>query len=163
VRPGDNSPFHFFEFKYDGTDHLGSTTAFRVGDDLIWVVGATAPKSDFLADVWRTQAVTLMVAAAAVLVAVLLAASMARWGSGPVQSLIGFMQRVGDGDLDARADLGGSREFRRLSLALNRMIADLRDRLRLRHSLDVATQVQQRLLPRRAPSVRGLDVAGHST
>jgi sigma-B regulation protein RsbU (phosphoserine phosphatase) len=43
------------------------------------------------------------------------------------------------------------------------MIADLRDRLRLRHSLDLAMQVQQQLLPRKSPSVPGLDVAGHST
>src|SRR5262249_23938033 len=37
------------------------------------------------------------------------------------------------------------------------------DRLRLRHSLGVAMEVQQRLLPAGAPQVRGLDVAGHST
>ena len=43
------------------------------------------------------------------------------------------------------------------------MIADLRDRLRLRHSLGVAMQVQQRLLPAAPPHIRGLDVAGHST
>ena len=43
------------------------------------------------------------------------------------------------------------------------MIADLRDRLRLRHSLGIAMDVQQRLLPGRPPQVRGLDVAGHST
>jgi sigma-B regulation protein RsbU (phosphoserine phosphatase) len=39
----------------------------------------------------------------------------------------------------------------------------LRDRLRLRHSLGVAMEVQRRLLPASAPKVRGLDVAGHST
>jgi sigma-B regulation protein RsbU (phosphoserine phosphatase) len=70
---------------------------------------------------------------------------------------------VGGGDLEAKAEFGGSREFRRLADALNRMIADLRDRLRLRHSLGVAMEVQQRLLPATAPKVRGLDVAGHST
>jgi sigma-B regulation protein RsbU (phosphoserine phosphatase) len=43
------------------------------------------------------------------------------------------------------------------------MIADLRDRLRLLHSLGVAMEVQRRLLPARAPKVHGLDVAGHST
>ena len=31
--------------------------------------------------------------------------------SRPVQSLIGFMQRVGSGDLDAKAEFGGSGEF----------------------------------------------------
>jgi sigma-B regulation protein RsbU (phosphoserine phosphatase) len=83
--------------------------------------------------------------------------------SRPVQSLIGFMQRVGSGDLEAKAEFGGSGEFRQLADALNRMIADLRDRLRLLHSLGVAMEVQRRLLPTSAPKVRGLDVAGHST
>src|SRR5207248_2209152 len=76
---------------------------------------------------------------------------------------IAFMNRVGGGDLEAKAAFGGSREFRDLAEALNRMIADLRDRLRLRHSLQVATEVQQRLLPQGPPRVRGLDIAGHST
>jgi phosphoserine phosphatase RsbU/P len=163
LRPGARDAFHFFDFRHDGTEYLASATTFRVGDDLVWMVGVVAPKDDFLAGVWRSQGLALAVAAAALLVAVLLAAALARRVSGPVQALIGFMGRVGDGDLDARADLGGSREFRRLSDALNRMIADLRDRLRLRHSLDIAMEVQQRLLPGRPPCVRGLDVAGHST
>jgi sigma-B regulation protein RsbU (phosphoserine phosphatase) len=91
------------------------------------------------------------------------AAALARRISGPVQSLIGFMRRVGDGDLEARATFDGSQEFRQLSAAINRMIADLRDRLRLRHSLDVAMEVQQQLLPRAPPVVPGFDIAGHST
>jgi len=98
-----------------------------------------------------------------VLAAVLLAFVLARAVSRPVLSLIGFMNRVGGGDLEAKADFGGSAEFRQLADALNRMIADLRDRLRVRHSLGVAMEVQQRLLPSSAPRVDGLDVAGHST
>jgi sigma-B regulation protein RsbU (phosphoserine phosphatase) len=155
--------FHRFEFRQDRTDYLGSATTFRVGDDLVWVVGVVAPKADFVGEVWRTQAVALAAAAAAVLAAVVLAFALASAVSRPVSALIGFMQRVGGGDLEAQAEFGGSREFRRLAEALNRMIADLRDRLRLRHSLGVAMVVQQRLLPATAPKVRGLDVAGHST
>src|SRR5262249_18720221 len=83
--------------------------------------------------------------------------------SRPVQSLIGFMRRVGGGDLEAKAEFGGSSEFRQLADALNHMIADLRDRLRLLYSLGVAMEVQRRLLPAAAPKVLGLDVAGHST
>src|SRR5262249_53966696 len=83
--------------------------------------------------------------------------------STPVLKMIGFMNRVGSGDLDAKAAFGGSREFRNVADALNRMIADLRDRLRLRHSLGVAMEVQRRLLPAGPPQGRGLDVAGHST
>ncbi|MBO0697243.1 MAG: SpoIIE family protein phosphatase [Zavarzinella sp.] len=152
-----------FQFERDGTEYLASTTAFRVGDDQVWVVGAVAPKADFLGDVWRSQATALVAAALALLIAVLLAALLARSVSNPVLRLTGFMRRVGGGDLDAKADFAGSREFRDLSATLNQMIGDLRDGLRLRHSLDVAMQVQQQLLPRAAPSVWGLDVAGHST
>jgi serine phosphatase RsbU (regulator of sigma subunit) len=163
LKPTDGQDFHRFAFRHDATDYLGSTTAFRIGDDLVWVVGVAAPKADFVGDVWRTQALALAAAGAAVLAAVALAFVLASTVSRPVASLIGFMNRVGGGDLEARAEFGGSREFRQLADALNRMIADLRDRLRLRHSLGVAMEVQQRLLPPGPPQVRGLDVAGHST
>jgi serine phosphatase RsbU (regulator of sigma subunit) len=155
--------FQRFQFDHNGVEYLASTTAFRVGDDQVWVIGAVAPKSDFLADVWRGQAMALMAAAGALLVALFLAALMARSVSTPVLKLIAFMNRVGGGDLEAQAEFGGNPEFRQLADALNRMIADLRDRLRLRHSLGVAMQVQQRLLPASPPHIRGLDVAGHST
>src|SRR5579883_253547 len=160
---GTGQDFHRFEFTHDRTEYLGSATTFRVGNDLVWVVGVVAPKSDFVGDVWRTQALALAAAVAAVLAAVALAFALASPVSRPVQSLMGFMQRVGGGDLEANAEFGGSGEFRQLADALNRMIADLRDRLRLRHSLGIAMEVQQRLLPAAAPKVRGLDVAGHST
>jgi phosphoserine phosphatase RsbU/P len=163
LRPTDGQDFHLFEFRHDRTDYLGSATAFRVGDDLTWVVGVVAPKADFVGDVWRTQAFALAAAVAAVLAAVALAFALANAVSRPVGSLIGFMRRVGGGDLEAKAEFGGSGEFRQLADALNQMIADLRDRLRLRHSLGVAMEVQQRLLPAGPPEVRGLDVAGHST
>src|SRR5262245_47512258 len=159
----DGEAFDRFEFSHSGTEYLGSATTFRVGDDLVWVVGVVAPKADFVGDVWRTQAFALAVAAAAVLAAVVLAFPLASAVSRPVQSLIGFMHRVGGGDLDAKAEFGGSREFRELADALNRMIADLRDRLRLLNSLGIAMEVQRRLLPATAPEVRGLDIAGHST
>src|SRR6516165_6108870 len=159
---GSSESFQRFQFDHNGALYLASTTAFRVGDDQVWVVGAVAPASDFLADVWRSQRMALVAATGALLVAVLLAALMARSVSTPVLKLIEFMNRVGGGDLEAKAAFGGSTEFRRLADALNRMIADLRDRLRLRHSLDLAMQVQQRLLPAKAPVIRGLEVAGHS-
>jgi sigma-B regulation protein RsbU (phosphoserine phosphatase) len=144
--------------------YLGSATAFTIGDDLTWVVGAIAPASDFLGGVRRSEIIMLLLSAAAVLVALLLAGALSRRVSVPVTALAAFMRRVGEGDLDAQAEhLGGSREFRELSAELNRMIGDLRDRLRLRHSLGVAMDVQQRLLPPAPPAVKGLDIAGHST
>jgi len=156
-------PFNLFEFQHNGTAYFASAAAFRLDDQQVWIVGTVAPKSDFLGEVWRSQAVSLAAAAGSLLVAVLLAVALARRVSGPVNALIAFMRKVGKGDLEARANFGGSQEFRTLSQELNRMIEDLRDRMRLRHSLDVAMEVQQRLLPTKPPSVRNLDIAGHST
>jgi sigma-B regulation protein RsbU (phosphoserine phosphatase) len=127
------------------------------------VVGVVAPTSDFGGDVWKTQAFALAAAAAALLAAMALAFALANAVSRPVLLLIGFMKRIGGGDLDARANFGGSREFRQLSDALNKMIEDLRDHDRVRYSLGVAMEVQRRLLPTKPPSVPGLDMAGHST
>jgi sigma-B regulation protein RsbU (phosphoserine phosphatase) len=163
LRAGDREAFHLFEFEHDGTRYLASATAFRIGGDLVWVVGAVAPREDFLGGVRRSQYLALAASAVALLVAAVLAVLLARRVSGPVLALIRFMRKVGEGDLNARPDFGGSREFRQLQGATGRMIADLRDRLRLRHSLDVAMEVQQQLLPRSPPRVWGLDIAGHST
>jgi phosphoserine phosphatase RsbU/P len=155
--------FRSFEFDLDGETYSASTNSFAVGDDLVWTVGAVAPKGDFLANVWASQRHALAAALGAVLVALAFAAAMARRVSKPVQSLIDFMRRVSGGDLESRANFGGGLEFRRLSEALNKMIGDLRDRVRLLHSINVAMEVQQRLLPGKPPVVPGLDVAGHST
>ena len=97
------------------------------------------------------------------LAAALVALVMARRVSGPVLSLVKFMQRVGAGQLDDKAEFRGGPEFRQLASALNRMIFDLRDRMRLRHSLDLAMEVQQRPVAAAAAPGHGIDVAGHST
>lgn len=157
------SEFEFFEFRHEGRDYLASATRFQVGEDLVWFVGAVAPRADFLAGIWRSQAQALVGAIVALAIAIALAVWMARRVSGPVLDLIGFMSRVGAGDLEAQAQFGGSLEFQQLSEALNRMIADLRDRVQLRHSLNLAMEVQQRLLPQKPPTIAGLDIAGHST
>ena len=113
--------FNFFEFHQVESDYLASATTFRVGNDLTWVVVAIAPKDDFLSGLWRSQAQALVGALVALGIAVILAVLMARRVSGPVLDLIGFMRRVGSGDLDAKADFGGSLEFQQLTEALNRM------------------------------------------
>jgi serine phosphatase RsbU (regulator of sigma subunit) len=162
LRGAGSEEFHSFAFRHAGVGYLASTTVFPIGDGQQWVVGAIAPQSDFLAAIWRARWQSLGAAGAALAIAALLAAAMARRIGTPVQSLIGFMGRVGAGDLDARADFRGGREFRQLSAALNRMIDDLRERLHLRNSLQLAMDVQKSLLPAGDPVSPRLDVAGRS-
>jgi sigma-B regulation protein RsbU (phosphoserine phosphatase) len=161
--PGGADRARQFEFKHGGVDYYARATAFRVDGDIVWMVGAMAPKSDFLGAARQSISFAAAASLGAVLVAVTLAAFLARRVSGPILSLVSFMRGVGDGDLSGGANLGGAREFRQLSSALDRMIADLRDRTRLRSAMAVATEVQQALLPVEPPRVDGLDVYGFST
>jgi serine phosphatase RsbU (regulator of sigma subunit) len=158
-----NDRFRTFKFEVDGAEYLASATTFHMGDDLTWIVGALAPESDFLGNVHRSQNIALGISIAAVVFSLICALILARRVSGPILNLIGFMQRVGKGDLDARAEFKGSREFRQLSRALNSMITDLRDHVRLRDSMQIASDVQKQLLPMNPPKVDGLDIAGHNT
>jgi phosphoserine phosphatase RsbU/P len=155
--------FEQFRIRQRDGDYLASATAFGMDRELAWVVGVVAPESDFLAPVWRSERIAMAISLAALLFAVGVAFALAKRVSWPITSLIGFMRGVGDGNLDARAGFRGSREFLELSAELNRMIDLLRDRIALRHSLGVAMDVQQRLLPTKPPSIPGLDIAGHST
>src|SRR5262249_14382118 len=40
IPAGASESFRRFEFERDGVDYLASTTAFRIGDDQVWVIGA---------------------------------------------------------------------------------------------------------------------------
>ncbi len=70
--------------------------------------------------------------------------------------------RVGEGDLEARADVRGNDEIAALGRTFNAMIPKLQDGLRMQQSLELARAVQQNLLPLRPPVVPGFDIAGAS-
>ncbi len=68
--------------------------------------------------------------------------------------------RLGSGDFDARVDIGTSDEFGDLGRVFNSLVPRLREHSRLRRSMDLAREVQQRLLPSGNPRVEGADIAG---
>ncbi len=72
------------------------------------------------------------------------------------------LDRVSRGDLDVYAPVLTSDEFGYIAGYTNAMIDGLRDRLRLMEGMNVARQVQENLLPKAAPKVQGLDVAGRA-
>lgn len=168
LRPTDTAAgvdrrYRQFEFESAGVPYFAAVQSFQLEDGPVWIVGAMAPKSDFLAGVHRNNVASMLIAAAAVLLAALLAGVLARRVSGPVVKLAKVMHRIGSGDFDARATLGGNREFHQLAAALNQMTDDLREGTRVRHAMALASEVQREWLPPGPPSVPGLDFAGHTT
>ena len=106
------------------------------------------------------------------LTAFLLAVTMAvalilsrMFGSGiidPIRSMEAAMARVEKGDLTATVVVSSNDELGALGENFNRMTDGLKDRYRLRQSLDLAKEVQQNLLPKDKPQFSGLDIAGKS-
>jgi sigma-B regulation protein RsbU (phosphoserine phosphatase) len=146
----------------DGTPTQLVVSSFKNRRNLDWLVVTLVPDSDFLAGVQQARRQSLMIAAAAAMGALLVGAAMAWWMLRPILAVVAHARRVGGGDLDARITRGDNLEIAQLSAALNDMAEGLKDRLRLRHALNLAMEVQQSLLPARTPTVRRLDVAARA-
>jgi sigma-B regulation protein RsbU (phosphoserine phosphatase) len=99
----------------------------------------------------------------AVLATILLGLGAGLAATVPVRRLVREIRTVGQGDLDGRVRPEPSSELRQIAEAVNAMAEDLRDRVRVRESLMVAMEVQKNLLPHGPPTIKGLDIAGHST
>lgn len=109
---------------------------------------------------FRTTAVAL---AAMVVVSLLAAYGLARTISRPIRRMADAAEAIALGDLSARVRIRPrADEVGKLARLFNTMVPALADRMRLRESVELATELQQGLLPRGAPSIPGLDVHGVS-
>lgn len=160
----------FRGLKLSGSVHAD----FRAGDERVLavvspaapstglLVVSAAPVSAYLADVRAARWRGLEVAAVIILVAVILGTLLALYVARPITELEEHMRRIGRGELDEEIFLTEFPEFMRLSFATNNMVEGLRENLKLRNSLNMAMEVQQRLLPSAVPVYPGLDLAGRS-
>jgi sigma-B regulation protein RsbU (phosphoserine phosphatase) len=80
----------------------------------------------------------------------------------PVRRMQSAMARVEMGDLAATVTVNSNDELGALAENFNQMTEGLKDRYRLKQSLDLAKDVQQNLLPTKDPRFPGLDIAGKS-
>jgi sigma-B regulation protein RsbU (phosphoserine phosphatase) len=108
------------------------------------------------------RTVIAMVLLAGIAVVVVLAMLGSRHVTRPISELAAAADRIADGDLDAQTNIRTRDEIGELGATFNAMLPQLRDRLKLKHSLALAMEVQQSLLPKEPPRIEGLDVAGRS-
>jgi sigma-B regulation protein RsbU (phosphoserine phosphatase) len=80
----------------------------------------------------------------------------------PLQEIIRVLKTVRDGDLDHKVRVTTNDEIGYTGEVINEMTEGLKERDRMRHSLELAREVQQNLLPKKVPQIRGLDIAGTS-
>jgi sigma-B regulation protein RsbU (phosphoserine phosphatase) len=86
----------------------------------------------------------------------------ARTVTRPAADLARAARRLAQGDFSARAHPRGRDELAELGGIFNDMAPQLADRVRMRESLELAMEVQHRLLPKSPPRLPGLDMAAIS-
>ncbi|HSO19624.1 MAG TPA: SpoIIE family protein phosphatase, partial [Desulfosarcina sp.] len=82
--------------------------------------------------------------------------------SRPLHHTIAVLKGIREGRLDSRVRVTTNDEIGYAGDVINEMTAGLRERERMKQSLELAKEVQLKLLPQQGPEVRGLDVAGIS-
>lgn len=102
------------------------------------------------------MAVLLVVAA----LAVILAAMRARNLTNPITALIEAGRKLAAGDYDAKVHINTGDELEQLGHTFNETGPKLRERQKLKHSLELAGAVQQWFLPDRMPELANFQVAG---
>ena len=80
----------------------------------------------------------------------------------PFGEIIQSLRSVRNGNFDNKIQVTTNDEIGYTGDVINEMTEGLKERDRMRQSLGLAMDVQQHLLPRRDPSVEGLDIAGKS-
>jgi len=106
------------------------------------------------------RAVPLALGIAAVVI--LLAFIGSKTITAPINKLALAVNRVAAGDFRTRVTIRSGDELQALGEAFNAMVPQLREHTRVREALDLAAEVQRRLLPLESPSVPGIDIAGFS-
>ena len=100
----------------------------------------------------------LLTAAMAVLLAIILAKSV----TSPVMQLLGAARRIVQGEHQTQVAIRSGDELENLGNIFNQIGPKLEEREKIKHSLALAQEVQQYLLPKEAPKLSGLDISGVS-
>jgi sigma-B regulation protein RsbU (phosphoserine phosphatase) len=102
--------------------------------------------------------VGLMAIGVGIVIAMIMSDIVAR----SVNSLIKAIRQIARGSFSERVKIISNDELGYIGEVINDMTQGLQERDRLRQSLYLAMEVQQNLLPKSAPQVPGLQIAGHS-
>jgi sigma-B regulation protein RsbU (phosphoserine phosphatase) len=80
----------------------------------------------------------------------------------PLFVMVEAVKRLAQGDFSARIDINTGDERDLVAKSFNEMVPQLKDRMQMRESLEVAKEIQQNLLPQEIPNLRGFDIAAKS-
>ncbi|MDF1592973.1 MAG: SpoIIE family protein phosphatase [Desulfobacterales bacterium] len=97
-----------------------------------------------------------------VLLVAILAFMFSRSVTKPIRALMEGAQQLARGQFESRVNIRSKDEFGDMGKIFNRVGPRLKELYHMRHSLALAMEVQQNLLPQRDPDVSGMDISGTS-
>lgn len=127
-----------------------------------WSLVIIAPGDEVLAPIVRFRQLYIAIALAFILIVVLLIRKVTGSTVRKIETVSTAARQVSEGHFDVAIPVRGDDEVAQLGRSFNSMLQQLQDRMRLKQALNLAMEVQQSLLPKTAPEVAGLDVAGKS-
>ena len=128
--------------------------------DLVAGAEAARAKVQKLMDeyIWFTSLLVFIVLALATVISLVASATV----TSRLKRMAAAVTRLEKGDLQTRVQIRGKDEIGALGRAFDGMLPALRERLRLKESLNLAQEVQSSLLPNHSLDLPGLQVAGTS-
>jgi sigma-B regulation protein RsbU (phosphoserine phosphatase) len=127
-----------------------------------WYLAVFAPGEEILKPIIRFRNYYFLTLGGFVLIILLLIRRVAGQVAHSVNQLSVAAGDIARGEFDLALPERTGDEIGALTRSFNTMAAQLKERTHLLQSLDLAKEVQQNLLPARAPRFPGLDVAGRS-
>ncbi len=121
---------------------------------------ATSAKPEVILAVLRQNFLTLSFGF--IIVGIYVTVLVSKTLTQPFGEIIDVLRHIREGRLNSRVQVTTNDEIGYTGDVINEMTEGLKERERLRHSLELAREVQQNLLPKSAPQIRGVDVAGTS-
>ena len=82
--------------------------------------------------------------------------------TGPLKEIVRVLKRIRRGQFDERVQVVSNDEIGYTGDVINEMTEGLKERDLMKRSLELAMEVQQNLLPKENPRIKGLEIAGKS-
>lgn len=127
-----------------------------------WYLVVFAPGEEILRPITRFRNYYILTLGGFVLIILLLIRRVTGQVARSVNQLSAAAGDIARGQFDLALPERAGDEIGDLTRSFDTMATQLKERIHLRQSLDLAKEVQQNLLPERPPEFHGLDVAGQS-
>lgn len=112
-------------FRLHGERNLLDVVPFQDGFGLDWLIAVVVPETDFMGQIYAHTRTTFLLALGGCIVAITLAALVARILTYPVLEVCRAAEGIAQGNLDQRVTAPPIREMRRLALNFNSMAQQL--------------------------------------